>query len=44
MIGRFKGEFKENIAILHSKLTPKERAEEWYNIYTWTHKERKRNI
>ena len=33
MIGRFKGEFKENIAILHSKLTQKERAEEWYSIY-----------
>lgn len=34
MIERFKGEFKENIAILHSKLTNKERAEEWYSIYT----------
>ena len=34
MIDRFKGEFKENIAILHSKLTNKERAEEWYSIYT----------
>ena len=34
MIERFKGEFKENIAILHSKLTNKERAEEWYRIYT----------
>lgn len=34
MIDRFKGEFKDNIAILHSKLTAKERAEEWYNIYT----------
>lgn len=33
MIDRFKGEFKENIAILHSKLTPSERAKEWYNIY-----------
>lgn len=34
MIDRFKGEFKENIAILHSKMTNKERANEWYNIYT----------
>lgn len=34
MIERFKGEFKENIAILHSKLTNSERAKEWYNIYT----------
>lgn len=34
MIGRFKGEFKENIAILHSKMTNKERANEWYNIYS----------
>lgn len=33
MINRFKGEFKENIAILHSKLTASERAKEWYNIY-----------
>lgn len=33
MIDRFKGEFKENIAILHSKLTANERAREWYNIY-----------
>lgn len=33
MIDRFKGEFKENIAILHSKMTNKERANEWYNIY-----------
>ncbi|WP_291256092.1 primosomal protein N' [Fusobacterium sp.] len=34
MIDRFKGEFRENIAILHSKLTQSERAKEWYNIYT----------
>ena len=33
MINRFKNEFRENIAILHSKLTNKERADEWYNIY-----------
>ena len=33
MIDRFKGEFKENIAILHSKLTSSERAKEWYSIY-----------
>ena len=33
MIDRFRGEFKENIAILHSKLTASERAKEWYNIY-----------
>lgn len=34
MIERFKGEFKENIAILHSKLTSGERAKEWYSIYS----------
>lgn len=34
MIDRFKGEFKENIAILHSKLTQSERAKEWYDIYS----------
>ena len=34
MINRFKNEFRENIAILHSKLTNKERANEWYNIYS----------
>ena len=34
MIDRFKGEFKENIAILHSKLTSSERAKEWYSIYS----------
>lgn len=34
MIDRFKGEFKENIAILHSKLTQNERAKEWYDIYS----------
>ena len=34
MINRFKNEFRENIAILHSKLTNKERADEWYSIYS----------
>lgn len=34
MIDRFKEEFKENIAILHSKLTQSERAKEWYDIYS----------
>lgn len=34
MIERFQGEFKENIAILHSKLTTKERTQEWYDIYS----------
>ncbi len=34
MIERFKGEFRDNIAILHSKLTLSERAKEWYNIYS----------
>lgn len=34
MIDRFKGEFKENIAILHSRLTQSERAKEWYDIYS----------
>lgn len=34
MVDRFRGEFKENIAILHSKLTPTERAQEWYDIYS----------
>ncbi len=33
MIGRFQNEFKNNIAILHSKLTDKERAKEWESIY-----------
>ena len=34
LINRFKKTFGENIAILHSHLTPKERAREWYTIYT----------
>ncbi len=34
MVKRFKGEFRENIAILHSKLTPVQRAKEWLSIYT----------
>lgn len=34
MIERFKSEFRENIAILHSKLSNKERADEWYSIYS----------
>lgn len=34
MINRFRNEFRENIAILHSRLTNKERADEWYNIYS----------
>ncbi|KXA13058.1 primosomal protein [Fusobacterium equinum] len=33
MIERFQDEFQENIAILHSKLTSKERAEEWLQLY-----------
>lgn len=33
MIGRFKTEFKNNIAILHSRLSDKERAKEWESIY-----------
>lgn len=34
LINRFAKTFGDNIAILHSHLTPKERAEEWYSIYT----------
>lgn len=34
MVLRFKREFGEGVAILHSKLTQKERAVEWYSIYT----------
>ncbi len=33
MINRFKGEFRDNIAILHSKLTPAERAKEWLALH-----------
>ncbi len=33
MIDRFKNEFKNNIAILHSKLTDNERAKEWESLY-----------
>lgn len=33
MIARFKDEFKENIAILHSKLKNEERAREWLDVY-----------
>lgn len=32
MVSRFKKEFKEGIAILHSKMTNKEREEEWLSI------------
>lgn len=34
MIQRFQNEFQGNIAILHSRMTAKERAEEWYHLYT----------
>ncbi|MGL6154322.1 MAG: replication restart helicase PriA [Cetobacterium sp.] len=34
MVKRFQEEFGENIAILHSKMTSKERAQEWYELYT----------
>lgn len=34
MIKRFSNEFGENIAILHSKLSLKERAEQWYSLYS----------
>ncbi len=34
MVKKFKGEFRENVAILHSKLTPVQRAKEWISIYT----------
>lgn len=33
MINRFRGEFADNIAILHSKLTPAERAREWLALH-----------
>lgn len=33
MIERFQEEFQENIAILHSRLSSKERAEEWVQLY-----------
>ena len=33
MIKRFKGEFSDNIAILHSKLNPSERAREWLALH-----------
>ncbi|MGF6905867.1 replication restart helicase PriA [Fusobacterium sp. PH5-44] len=36
LINRFEKTFGNNIAILHSHLTPKERATEWYSIYTGT--------
>lgn len=34
MIQRFQNEFQGSIAILHSRMTAKERAEEWYQLYT----------
>ena len=34
MVERFKNEFKNNIAILHSSLSNIERAKEWESIYT----------
>jgi primosomal protein N' (replication factor Y) len=34
MVNKFKGEFRDNVAILHSKLTPVQRAKEWLSIYT----------
>ena len=34
MIGKFKGVFNENIAILHSKLTASQRESEWLSIYS----------
>lgn len=33
MISRFTREFSNTIAILHSRMTPKERADEWYSLY-----------
>jgi primosomal protein N' (replication factor Y) (superfamily II helicase) len=33
MVERFKGEFEGKIALLHSKLTQREREEEWKKIY-----------
>ncbi|MBC2855821.1 MAG: primosomal protein N' [Cetobacterium sp.] len=34
MIKRFKDEFNDSVAILHSKLTNSERAKEWYSLYS----------
>ncbi|MEG1449885.1 MAG: primosomal protein N' [Cetobacterium sp.] len=34
MVLRFKKEFGERVAILHSRLTQNDRAKEWYSIYT----------
>jgi len=34
MLVRFKEEFRDRVAILHSKLTPADRAKEWNKIYT----------
>ncbi|MGL4652401.1 MAG: replication restart helicase PriA [Cetobacterium sp.] len=34
MVKRFKIEFGEGVAILHSRLSPTDRAKEWYSIYT----------
>lgn len=34
MVKRFKKEFGEGVAILHSRLSPSDRAKEWYSIYT----------
>lgn len=34
MVKRFKKEFGEEVAILHSRLSNIERAKEWYSIYT----------
>ncbi|MBP6407481.1 MAG: primosomal protein N' [Fusobacteriaceae bacterium] len=34
MIDKFKNAFNENLAILHSKLTPVQRETEWMSIYT----------
>lgn len=34
MINKFKNEFKDNIAILHSRLTENERAKEWESLYS----------
>ena len=36
LMGRLRQVFRENIAILHSMLTPRERQEEWINIYNGT--------
>ncbi len=34
MVKRFKREFGERVAILHSRLSSADRAKEWYSIYT----------